>query len=441
MTSDSFNKPINRFSLTTLVIASMIGAGVFTTSGFAIADLHHPWLVMLAWLVGGVIAICGAISYGQLVERLTENGGEYLFLTRFAHPSLGFIAGWVSLLAGFTGAGAYAASAFESYAMIDSFRPDWLPNGSVGILLVFLATAAHSINTRKGANGQNGLVVIKLSLLILFIIWSFVAMGNWRGGDSLVVLENDSSSVSLFVFATSVMWISLSYSGFNAAVYVAGEATQGSKDVSFAMICATAAVMFLYLCLNTIFLFAPEASSIAGHHDIATIAASAVGGATLSNIVRVTICLGLASSVSSVIMAGPRVYAKMAEDGVFPKLFASKVSPPTRSVVLQGIAISIVLLFASLQNLLSYLGMTLALSSAFTISMLFFSRNKIVERQSRWFAKIPAAIYVISTVILASLAAWNKPAEGIAVVVTLVTGGAAYFFFARKDDSKGIEVN
>ena len=106
------------WSATFLVVANMIGAGVFTTSGFSFADLGDRQFVMYAWLIGSIVAICGAISYGQLAQRITESGGEYLFLSRMVHPSIGFVAGWVSLLAGFTGAIAFAATAFESYACL-----------------------------------------------------------------------------------------------------------------------------------------------------------------------------------------------------------------------------------------------------------------------------------------------------------------------------------
>jgi amino acid transporter len=130
-------------TLTSLVIASMIGAGVFTTSGFALGDLGTPGRVMLAWLIGGGVALCGALSYGALARRMTESGGEYLFLSRAIHPVVGFLAGWVSLLAGFTGAIAFAATAFEAYVLPDSIRPSFLPTDVVASVVVILAGAIH----------------------------------------------------------------------------------------------------------------------------------------------------------------------------------------------------------------------------------------------------------------------------------------------------------
>ncbi len=122
---------------------------------------------MAAWVVGGVIAFCGALSYAGLVRHITESGGEYLFLSRLIHPLAGFIAGWVSLLAGFTGAIAFAARAFETYAF--PTRPDWLPNGAAAAGMVLVAALLHGIKVQTGAAAQNFVVFLKVALLIGFL--------------------------------------------------------------------------------------------------------------------------------------------------------------------------------------------------------------------------------------------------------------------------------
>lgn len=422
----SMSKPtgatLGQGSLATLVIASMIGAGVFTTSGFAIADLGDPRIVMLAWAIGGVIAIAGAISYGQLARLLTDNGGEYLFLSRFVHPAAGFIAGWVSFLAGFTGAGALAALAFETYALGENGAHSWLPPGTVAILLVAGCTFAHAFHTERGATSHNTLVVLKLLLIGLFIAWSLTTLPRWHVMTTeLPVIER----VDVFTLATSVMWISLSYCGFNAAVYVGREAKQGWPDIAGAMIKAAIGVTLLYLVINAVFVFGPPPELIAGKQNVAEVAADAIGGNTLSTIVRIAICLGLASSVSSTVMAGPRVYAKMAGDGVFPKWFDDDLSPPTRTVLLQGIAIAIVVSIASLQDLLEYLSLTLSLCSAATVAVLLIRRRRgnPISRSGI----VAAWFYVVATCLIIALAAWHRPDNAIATVVTLVSGGVLYW--------------
>jgi APA family basic amino acid/polyamine antiporter len=201
-------------SLIALIIANMVGAGVFTTSGFALGDLGSANRVMAAWVVGGVIALCGALSYGGLVRHITESGGEYLFLSRIIHPVAGFIAGWVSLLAGFTGAIAFAARAFETYAF--PTRPDWLPSGLAASLMVLVAAALHGVKVQTGAVSQNIVVAVKVAMLLGFLLFSAsVAMTRGMGPAPAPVAPFD-----FVIFAGSLVWISLSYSGFNAAVYV-----------------------------------------------------------------------------------------------------------------------------------------------------------------------------------------------------------------------------
>lgn len=430
-----------------LVIASMIGAGVYTTSGFALADLGDPRWVLAAWVVGGAIAFCGATGYGLLARRLTENGGEYLYLSRYVHPAVGVMAGWVSILAGFTSAGAYAAVAFESYALPASSRPEWLPVGLLAVGLVACATCLHAWHTGRGAKGQNGVVIFKLALLTLFIAVCFAGMDAWQGkvvspaGMTPELLSDLGPPGGWLAFATSVMWISLSYSGFNAAIYVAAEARGGGAGVARAMMWATAIVTVIYLLLNTIFLFAPSLGEASGRQDVAVVAADAVGGRSLTALVRLAICVGLASSVSSVLMAGPRVYAKMSQHGGFPSFFRSDRSPPTRSVWLQGAAIIAVVLVATLRGLLSYLGLTLALTAAATVATLFLPSRRRVQgevmprrRPPFSLTTVLAAVYVLATFGIAALAAWNKPVEAIAAGGTFAFGGAAYLVHRSRID-------
>jgi APA family basic amino acid/polyamine antiporter len=204
-------------TLVGLIVANMIGAGVFTTSGFALADLGSANRVMLAWALGGIIALCGALSYGGLARRFTESGGEYLFLSRALHPLAGFIAGWVSLLAGFTGAIAFAALAFETY--ISPLLDFTLPPKSLAIALIVTAALLHGARVGAGVGVQNVVVFLKFALIIIFIAAAIYA-AKIIGADSVVP---PAPEFSLTAFAGSLVWISLSYSGFNAAVYVAGE--------------------------------------------------------------------------------------------------------------------------------------------------------------------------------------------------------------------------
>ena len=421
-------------SLTALVIASMIGAGGFTTSGLVLADLGTPGRVLLAWCVGGLIAVCGAVSYGALARRMTESGGEYLFLSRAIHPLLGFLAGWISLLAGFTGAIAFAATAFAAYAVPEEIRPAWLSRDGLATGVVLGAGLVHGRYTQGGVWSQTLTVGVKLGLITLFLLYAVLTLftSPWHGGPVLLPEATTPSPFSLSAFAVSLMWISLSYSGFNAAIYVAGEVHNAAVLVPRAMVRGTLVVTAVYLALNAVFIYAPPPESIAGQLDVATRAAVTLGGKPLAIAVRLIIVLALLTSVSAMVMAGPRVYARMAADGVLPSLFANQGQTPSVAIALQVLLAIIVIWIAELQALLSYLGFTLSLSTAATVASLFVLRKREGAQQVPvpGYPLVPA-LFVVCTLGFAGLAAFHRPYEPSVGVVTIVVGIACYLLIKK----------
>jgi amino acid transporter len=408
-------------TLTCLVIGNMIGAGVFTTSGFALADLGSPHWVMLGWLIGGLIALCGALSYGGLARWMAESGGEYLFLSRLIHPLVGFLAGWVSLLAGFTGAIAFAALAFESYLPA---RPVWLPSGSVAILAVVIFTLLHGFRLQLGAVSQNLIVIVKLILLGLFLLFAVRS-------PAAAFSHTIATPFSLTALAGSLVWISLSYSGFNAAVYVAGEAQNSAVTVPRALWLGTFITMGFYLALNAVFVYWPAYSVVAGQEDVAAVAAQSIGGIWLASLVRVIIALALCTSISAMLMAGPRVYARMAEDGVLPRIFRFHGTVPRAAIFLQAGLVVLVILFSNLKGLLTYLGFTLSLSTALTVASLFVLRWREGEKVKVTGYPFTPAIYVGATLLFAMLAVRRNPWEVAGSAITVVSGFVVYIFMRR----------
>jgi APA family basic amino acid/polyamine antiporter len=412
-------------TLVCLIIANMIGAGVYTTSGFALGDLGSANRVMAAWVVGGVIALAGALSYAGLVRHITDSGGEYLFLSRIIHPVAGFIAGWVSLLAGFTGAIAFAARAFETYAF--PTRPDWLPSGVAASLMVALAAVLHGFRVRTGAVSQNVAVVIKVALLLGFIAFAaFVALSQ-----GAAPAPTPANPFSLTVFAGSLVWISLSYSGFNAAVYVAGEAKEAQRNAPKALWLGTLIVTVLYLALNAAFVYLPPFDAVVGREDVAAAAAQAIGGQPAALAIRLVTVVSLLTSVFSLVMAGPRVYARMADDGVFPKFFRfGGEGAPTAAIVAQAALAIAVIALSDLRGLLSYLGFTLSMSAALTVASLFVvARREGRQAVSVWGYPFTPAFYVVATLILAAIAGRRSPMELLTAVITIVSGSLVFYAF------------
>jgi APA family basic amino acid/polyamine antiporter len=423
------------FSATALVVANMVGAGVFTTSGFSLADLGSRSWVMAAWFVGGLIALCGAVSYGALVRHMAVSGGEYLFLSRVIHPAAGFLAGWVSLLAGFTGAIAFAATVFETYLVPASVRPAWLPEGLVGIGVIVFCGLAHGIVVRYGVRAQNAIVVLKLLFIAGFVGFATVRLGGagWPG----LEIAGPTAAFSVTAFAMSLVWISLSYSGFNAAVYIASEIEDAPRTAPRALWLGTSTVAVGYLVLNAVFVYAPLPADVAGRPDVAAAAAATLGGEALSTALRVVISLALLSSVSSMIVIGPRVYAQMARDRVFPPFFnfpddGEGSRAPVASIVLQVVLASLLVLFSGLSSLLSYLGLVLSMSAAGAVACLFVLRRREGASVVRGIGyPLVPAIFVLSTVTLGILSAAQRPKEWIAAVATLLSGLVAYRLFRR----------
>ena len=413
------------FSLICLIVANMVGAGVFTTSGFALGDLGSAHRVVAAWIVGGVIAIAGAVSYGGLVRRMTESGGEYLFLSRVIHPVAGFIAGWVSLLAGFTGAIAFAARTFETYAF--PTRPAWLPDGAAAIGMVALAALLHGFRVQAGAVTQNIAVVLKVVMIGGFLAFAaYVAAAQ-----GAAPAPPPAMPFSIAAFAGSLVWISLSYSGFNAAVYVAGEARDAQRNAPRALLIGTAFVTVLYVALNAAFVYLPPFESVVGREDVAAAAAQAIGGATAAFAIRFITVVALVTSVFSLIMAGPRVYARMAEDGVFPRFFRfGGHGAPTAAIVGQAVFAIIVILLSDLRGLLGYLGFTLSLSAALSVASLFI----LARREGRQAISVPGypftpIFYVGVTLVLAGIAGSRDTMQLMAAIVTIVSGSIVYYAF------------
>lgn len=408
----------------------MIGVGVFTTSGFTIASVGSPAWVMVAWVIAGLIAICGALSYGQLIRLIPEAGGEYLFLSRTLGPLWGFLAGWVSLIAGFTGAIAIAATTFEAYVLPAESRPEWLPQDIVACAAIVLAGLAHGLHVRFGAYAQNFIVVLKLVLIAIFVGFAADRWNDdiWGGAGTGVDLTNDPRFwLSL---ATSIMWISFSYSGFNAAVYVAEEAQAAKKNVPSAMFVSTLVVFAIYLFLNFVFVYAPLRSQIVDQPQVAAIAARVIGGGVLANLVRAVIAIALLTSITSMIMAAPRVYAKMAADGLLPRWFRAESDAPWQPIAAQVILAIGIVLASTLKDLLNYLSVTLALSAAATVACLFVRFRELSQRAR--IVLIPAGLFVAATLFLAILMAIHEPRNLLGTAATFLSGIGAYWLLRTR---------
>lgn len=414
-----------------LVVANMVGAGLFTTSGFALADLGTPERVLLAWAIGGVIAILGVLNYGALAGRLQESGGEYLFLSRTLHPSAGFLAGWISLLAGFGGAIALAAEALQAY-LVD-LLPTGLPPDLIGTALIIGAGLLHAIGLRPGAMAQNVVVAAKLLLLVLFAaVGLFLVLRADVPPATVSSAETTTPALDLASFVTSLMWISLSYSGWNAAIYVAGEVREPRRTIPRAMLLGTLLVTALYLVLNFILVHAAPVETLAGEPAIALVAAESLSGPTAREAVRILMAVAMLTSIASMTMIGPRVYAKMADDGLLPRFLRFAGEVPRAAIALQ-VAVAVSFLWLSeLRGMLANLGWLLSLcTAAAVIGLLRLRRAEGGERVPiPGYPWVPLG-FVAATLTLSVTMVLTNGLNLIPALVVLGSGALAYLFVQR----------
>lgn len=409
-------------TLTCIVIASMIGSGVFTTSGYSLAALGSPLRVLIAWLIGGVIAVCGAVAYGALAREIPLSGGEYVYLSRRLHPYAGFLAGWISLTAGFSGAIAFSALTFETYVLAGATLPSWLPERSLALAIIVAFGAWHAFAVRPAALGQNAIVAIKLAVLTIFLIVAAVRLPlhDWHLEPLIEELPLPGSWAFASALATSVMWISLSYLGFNAAVYVAAESVMPERTVPRALWLGTLLVTVVYLLLNLVFVTSAPATEIAGQPEIAATAAHAIGGIALQRLMQCAVVLGTATSVAGMLMTGARVFSRMADDGMFPQWFKSGPDVVARTVMLQVVIAAALVFLNNLEDLIQYLSTTLALSSTMTIATLLMKHHD--RTRPSGVAFICAGVYCVSMLTIAVLMAIHDPRDLQAAAWTILSG-------------------
>jgi basic amino acid/polyamine antiporter, APA family len=355
-----------------LVIANMIGVGVMISTGFMAQDMG-PIPILLAWAVGAGIAFCGVLAYSGLALQISESGGEYRFLSDLVHPFLGYLAGWGSLILGFSAAIAADAYAVGSYVntLIDGPDPRL-----VGAAVVLVFVLVHAGRGQLGFVGQNGLVAAKVAFLAVFVV-----LGLALGSNAMPTWAPPSSDdhFPLRELIMNQFWIAFAFSGWNAAAYVAREFRNPTRDVGRAMIVGMGSVAVLYLLINWIFVanltpaeaqavFTYEQSRISLAHLVAQQLFGAAGGAAVS----LFVILALVSAISAMMMVGPRVYAAMAGDGYLPRVFAAPTGTPRfASVMLQGSVVLIFLIFHGLRETVQAASAFLMVFSALTALSLF----------------------------------------------------------------------
>lgn len=430
---DNLNKiqKIGFLAAASIVIANMVGTGVFTSLGFQVVEIKSVFAILMLWLIGGLIALTGALSYGELASALPRSGGEYHFLGRIYHPLVGFLAGWVSILIGFSAPTALAAMAMASYA---SQIIPLLPESIFAAAVVVVLSLVHSYNIKTGSRFQVIVTVIKI-LLILFFILAGLLSGH--PAPKVLPVASDWQYLLSSGFAISLIYVSYSFSGWNATVYIADEIEKPQKNVPLSLLSGTLLVTILYLFLNYIFLSSSSFSALEGKIEVGFIAARNIFGETGGNMMAGIITLLLISTVSAMIWIGPRVSMVMGQDYRMLK-FLGDVNPyrvPVKAIWFQS-AITLLMIFTStFDKVLVYSGFVLNLFTLLTVVGLFVLRIREpdLERPYKvWgYPWVPVFFILLSIWTLVFLAV-EKPLESILGFLTVVIGWLFYWLDQRK---------
>jgi len=430
-----------------LVIANMIGTGIFTTSGFVMEALKDPQAMLLCWLIGGLFALSGALCYGELGALFPKAGGEYVFLREIFGKRVAFLSGWISLIVGFSAPIAAASIAFAGYFFrsmpnILTHTPEmpFLNIGmislspvtilAVGIILVF--SLVHCYSLSFGTRIQNVLTIFKI-----LVILGLICLGMTFGGGSFA---NFGSSPKLDIifssnFATSLIFITFAYSGWNAAAYLGGEIKEPAKNIPYALLIGTLIVVMIYLLLNMTFIYALPVNEMSGVVEVGAKSAISLFGNSIGKVFSFSIALGLMSLISAMVMAGPRVYYAMAKDGVFMD-FCTRTSKssgtPVSAILLQAAIAIAITLTSSFDKLLLYIGFTLSLFAVLTVIGMMILRFKKphLERPYKTFAYPVTPILFISGnlwVIIFSI--MNSPMVTVYAAGTIMIGSLVYSYF------------
>jgi APA family basic amino acid/polyamine antiporter len=415
-----------------IVVANMIGSGVFGISGDIAKHAPSHFAILLSWFIGGVMALCGAFVYSELSSRMPRSGGEYNYLSRLYHPSLGFVSGFVSLVVGFGAAIALNAVIFGEYMRV--FMPGLNPTLAASLLVAVL-TLLHAFYLRLGAQVQNGVTYFKIGLIVIFILAGFFAV-DYQYVQPLHLLPRLSDWEAAFNknYASAIIDVFYAYLGWNAAAYIAGEIKEPQKNLPRALLIGSLSVMTLYLLLNIVFLRTVPLDLMMGEVKVGDLSARAIFGDQAGKILTAFIGIALFSSTSSMVMAGPRVTQSMGEDyEIFRKLAQRRAGGgPVWALFLQLLVALVIIVSATYYDILGYIGFTLSIFSALTVGGVFIlrMRNKSEEATVHKTIGYPITplLYILLSLWMVMHSILNRPVVVIFGLGTLALGFALYYW-------------
>jgi APA family basic amino acid/polyamine antiporter len=419
---NSTSKKISWKTAAGIVIANMIGTGVFTSLGFQLAVVQNTWTILLLWTFGGIMALLGALVYAELGTHFRRTGGDYIFLSETIHPLIGYLYAWVSLVVGFSAPIAIAAMAMNNY-LSPVVGETQLP----GLFFLVLIPAVHIFSVSSSAKFQNGMTILKIAF-VLALIGIGLVFGSNSTSPALNFSDSWKEEILLPGFAVSLIYVFYAYTGWNSAAYIIEEVDQPKKNLPKALIGATLLVMVIYVLLQLVLLKHASVSQLSGQVQVADIAFGNLFGPNGALWVSLFIGVQLIATISGYAWVGPRVTYAMAKDYKLwrPLAQVNGQNIPVRAIVLNtGISL-ILFVSGSFEQIMLYAGFILQLMSTVTV----YSSLKIKNQEGfkTPFKPLPQLIYLGFSIALMGYLLVDRPKESLAGIGILLLGWAVYAF-------------
>lgn len=431
-----------------VVIASMIGTGIFTALGFQVADGAIPdgFAILIIWALGGLLALCGATVYGEVASYIGKSGGEYTFLTELYHPIVGFLSGWISLFVGFSAAIASLALATGEYILpflgVDNdilfqiASAEITVHKVIGFGVILIVALIQFGGIAVGSVVQNALTGLKLAMIVFFLCSPFLVEDLEWSTNTLIPSENSFETIFSLPFAGALVWVMFSYSGWNASSYIVGHLKDPKRTLSFSLLLGTFIVAVLYIALNVLFMLVANFEELAGRVDIANIVAEKMYGAEVALMFSLIFSMALVAGINAMFISGPRVTEQMGQD--YPKLnmFAKKneQGAPYLSILILFLISGTLVIFSSFKEIIEYIGITLSMFSMLTVAAVFIVRR----RSDRSESVVRAIGYPVTPILFIIMTVWMivyfvvlDPMTMVYSLLSLLPGIIVYFLVKK----------
>jgi APA family basic amino acid/polyamine antiporter len=436
--NSNLERRLGLFPVVNIVVANVIGAGIFTTTGYLMGYLGSAWLMLILWIAGGLIAFCGALSYGELGANYPEAGGEYTFISKLFHPLPGFLSGWLSLIVGFSAPIAASAIGFSKYFIwafpqIQVIDPIVLSK-ILAIFIILTFTCIHYRGIIFGAKIQNCLTILKVTLVVGLIVAGFtIGTGSFDNLSGSSIFSGEFKGWKQV--GLSLLFIMFAYSGWNSATYIGSEIKNPAKNIPRSLLISTGIIVVLYFLLNLFFVYAIPPEKMINEPEIGGLAAGLAFGRAAEAVISLLISFALFSSLSSNIIIGPRVYYSMAKQGYFFQ-FAGKIHSrfgvPSASVLLQGALAVIMVLSGTFEQILIYMGFSLGIFpiiAVLGVLKLRQSGKSVLKMPGYPYVQI---IFVLAGTLMLIFSYLERPTESLVAILTALSGIPFYYWFKRK---------